>query len=127
MSNSVGRGLFRYYALPFLREGLTIRVDVSVGEVWCYASDVERNPNRDNHIWSFLITEYNDTNIDPGSLGREAGHTLFIAIEGINPSNNFTLNSTSGDTSITGIYVNRVNCKSFCIDLTFMTIEFSLR
>lgn len=103
MSDSIDGGQFRYYILPFLVEGITIRVELSDGEVWCYASDVDRNPNNESSIWSFFITGYDNTNIDPRFLSRPPGYSLFIAIEGVNStSNNFTLNSTTGNTAIRG-------------------------
>ena len=103
VSDSIDSSQFRYYIFPFLAEGVTIRVEVFRGGVWCYASDTNRNPNSGNYIWRLFISEYDDTYIDPTSLGRAAGPYLFIAIEGSNPTNDFSLNSTTGDTSIEGI------------------------
>ena len=102
VSDSIGSGRFRYYIFPFLTGGVTIRVEVFRGGVWCYASDTNRNPNSGNYIWRLFISDYNDSYIDPTSLGRTAGTFLFIAIEGTELANNFTLNSTMGDTSIAG-------------------------
>ena len=100
--DSIGSGRFRYYIFPFLTGGVTIRVEVFRGGVWCYASDTNRNPNSGNYIWRLFISGYNDSYIDPTSLGRMAGAFLFISIEGMGVTNNFTLNSTIGDTSIAG-------------------------
>ena len=105
MSDSVGSGQFRYYIFPFLTGGVTIRVEVFRGGVWCYGSDTNRNPSSRDYIWRLFISGYNDSYIDPRSLGRVVGPYLFIAIEGINPANDFSLNSTSGDTSIAGIVI----------------------
>ena len=77
-------------------------MEVFRGGVWCYASDTNRNPSSVDYVWRLYITEYNDSFIDPMSLGGTAGTFLFIAIEGIDTSNDFKLNSTSGDTSIAG-------------------------
>ena len=105
LSDSIGSGQFRYYIFPFLTGGVTIRVEVFRGGVWCYGSDTNRNPSSRDYIWRLFISGYNDSYIDPRSLGRVAGPYLFIAIEGINPANDFSLNSTSGDTSIAGIVI----------------------
>ena len=102
VSDSIGRGQFRFYIFPFLTGGVTIRVEVFRGGVWCYGSDTNRNPSSRDYIWRLFISGYNDSYIDPRSLGRVAGPYLFIAFEGINPANDFSLNSTSGDTSIAG-------------------------
>ena len=100
--DSIGGGGSRYYIFPFLSGGVTVRVEVFRGGVWCYASDTNRNPSSVDYIWRLYITEYNDSFIDPTSLGGTAGTFLFIAIEGIDTSNDFKLNSTSGNTSIAG-------------------------
>ena len=102
MFDTIGSGEFRYYILPLSDEGVTIQVEVFLGGIWCYASDTNRNPNRDNYVWRLFITEYDDTFIDPTSLERPAGPQLFIAIEGVNNSNSYSLNTTTGDTSIAG-------------------------
>ena len=100
MSDSISSGQFRFYIFPFLTVGVTVRVEVFRGGVWCYASDTNRNPNSRDYIWRLYISEYNDSYIDPTSLGRTAGSFLFIAIEATGVSNDFMLNSTMADTSI---------------------------
>ena len=100
LSDSIGNGQFRFYIFPFLSGGVTIRVEAFRGGVWCYASDTNHNPSSRDYIWRLFISEYGDSYIDPRSLGRVAGASLFIAIEGMDTNNDFTLNSTIGDTSI---------------------------
>ena len=102
VSDSIGSGQFRFYIFPFLSGGVTVRVEVFRGGVWCYASDTNRNPSNRDYIWRLFISEYDDSFIDPSSLGRAAGSLLFIAIEGTQATNSFTLNTTTGDTSISG-------------------------
>ena len=102
VSDSIGSDQFRFYIFPFLSGGVTIRVEVFRGGVWCYASDTNRNPSSRDYTWRLFISGYNDSYIDPITLGRTPGDFLFIAIEGIDTTNNFSLNSTVGDTSITG-------------------------
>ena len=75
------------------------------GGVWCYASDTNRNPSSVDYIWRLYISEYNDSFIDPASLGRAAGTLLYIAIEGTGVNNDFTLNSTMDDTSIASMWL----------------------
>ena len=98
--DSIGGGDSRYYIFPFLSGGVTVRVEVFRGGVWCYASDTNRNPSSVDYVWRLYITEYNDSFIDSTSLGRPAGAFLFIALEGTSTGNDFSLNSTTGDTSI---------------------------
>lgn len=61
---------------------------------------MDRNPDSSNYIWQLFISEYGDSYIDPSSLERPAGAVLYVAIEGDGTTNNFTLNSTIGDTSL---------------------------
>ena len=100
--DSIGSGQFRFYIFPFLSGGVTVRVEVFRGGVWCYASDTNRNPSSRDYIWRLYISRYNDSYIDPTTLGSTPGDFLFIAIEGIDTTNDFSINSTAGDTSITG-------------------------
>ena len=102
VSDSIGSGQFRFYIFPFLSGGVTIRVEVFRGGVWCYASDTNRNPSSRDYTWRLFISEYDDSFIDPSSLGGTAGSLLFVAIEGAQATNSFTLNTTIGDTSIAG-------------------------
>ena len=102
--DSIVSGQFRYYIFPFLSGGVTVRVETFRGGVWCYASDTNRNPSNVDYIWRLYISEYNDSYITPSSLGRTAGPLLFVAIEGTEATNDFLLNSTTGDTSIARMY-----------------------
>lgn len=104
VSEVVARGQLSYFIYPFPNDGLTVRVEVSSGGVWCYASDIDHNPGQLSYIWRLFISEYDDSFIDPTTLGRVSGEFLYIGIEGVDSSNNFTLDSTTGDTSITGMW-----------------------
>ena len=55
-----------------------------------------------DNVWTLLISEYDDAFLNPSTLGRTPGTTLYITLEGVDTSNEFTLNTTYGDTSITG-------------------------
>ena len=99
MSGYCDNGQFRFYILPFLTEGVTIRVEVSIGEVWCYVSTTDRNPHNESYTWKFFISGYNDFTFSPGAANADS---LFLAIEGLDSTNNFILNSTTGNTAITG-------------------------
>ena len=99
VSGYCDNGQFRFYILPFLTEGVTIRVEVSIGEVWCYVSTTDQNPHNESYTWKFFISDYNDFTFSPGAANAES---LFLAIEGLDSTNNFILNSTTGNTAITG-------------------------
>ena len=90
------------YFIPFPSTGLTIRVEALIGTVRCYISDTSQQPNGMDYVWTLLIADYDDIFIDPSTLGRTPGSTLYITLEGVATNNNYTLNTTYGDTSITG-------------------------
>ncbi|MCG8626885.1 MAG: hypothetical protein MJE68_33395 [Proteobacteria bacterium] len=90
------------YFVPFPSNGLTIRIEAITGTIRCYASDTSQRPNAMDNVWNLVISEYDDDFLDPFSLGRTPGTTLYITLEGVDTNNEFTLNTTYGDTSITG-------------------------
>ena len=101
VTGSIGSGQFKYYHIPFESRGVTIEVEVFRGEVWCYSSDTNYNPNSRNYLWRLFISMYNDTYVNPRFLRRAPGTTLFISILGVNINNDFRLNTMIGDTSTT--------------------------
>ena len=101
--DTLSQGQFRYYEYPFPVIGLTIWLSVGLGRVVCYASDRVLNPSEDNgYDWKIETSGFVDTFLDPASLGRPAGAAVFIALQGVLVANNFTLNSTSGNTETIG-------------------------
>ena len=93
----------KYYAVPFTSGGITLRLDVSVGYITCYASDIFRNPGPDNYVWLINTRGYADGFIDPASqFGRSGTRYIYIALVGVDPLNTYLLNSTSGNFSSQG-------------------------
>ena len=104
MTSSVLQDRFVYYFIPFSSSGATVRIEARAGGIRCYASDTNRRPSSTSYVWSLVITDYADSFLDPSTLGRTPGSTVYIALQGINAMNTFTLNTTIGDTSIQGIH-----------------------
>ena len=102
MNGAVGSGIFEYYELPFPVEGLTLRLDVGLGYIICFASDSTPNPSEQDYNWKVEASGFADAFLDPSTIGRVPGDLLFIAIKGSNATNTFTLNTTFGDTSTRG-------------------------
>ena len=94
---------FLYFSFPFSSSGITIRINALIGGIRCYASDTNPRPSSMDYIWTLVITGYDDTFLDPSRLGRTPGSTVYVALQGVNAVNTFTLNTTIGDTSIQGI------------------------
>lgn len=98
VSSSLTNGQILYYQYGFSSSGLTIRLTISSGYVICYASDLIQNPNDDQgYVWRVTSSGFIDTFLDPSSLNRPAGTTLYVALEGSASSSSFTLGVTSGD------------------------------
>ena len=98
MSNSLISGERLYYEFAFATNGVTLRLNVTTGTIICYASDLIQRPNEEQgYVWMVTISAYLDVFLDPGSLNRPAGSSLYITLEGSQTSNNFNLNSSTGD------------------------------
>lgn len=93
---------FEYYQFPFPTEGITLKLEVQRGYIVCYASDRVRNPDESDYEWRIETDRYSDAFIDPSTLGRPAGDSLYVALKGTQLNNTFTLDSTTEDTSTTG-------------------------
>ena len=103
---TIASGVTKYYAIPFTSGGITLRLDVSVGYITCYASDTFRNPGPGNYVWLINTSGYADGFIDPASqFGRSGARYIYIALVGVNALNTYLLNSTSGNFSSQGILV----------------------
>ena len=92
----------KYYAVPFTTGGITLRLDVSVGNITCYASDTIRNPGPSNYVWLINTRGYADGFIDPTQFGRSGARYIYVALVGVNIFNTYLLNSTTGNFSSQG-------------------------
>lgn len=96
-----------YFFIPFSSSGLTIRIEALVGSISAYISDENCRPSPESHSWTSLITYYDDVFLQPSpyiTISRGHGRALYIALNGVNSVNNFTVDTTIGDTSIRGIF-----------------------
>ena len=92
---------FFQYTLP--EEGLTLRLEVETGLIVCFASNRIENPNEALYDFRVETSSSADVYISMDNLQGNSS-TIYISIEGQSGINNFTLNTTSGDTT-TGTYV----------------------
>ena len=98
ITTSVNNGDLKYFRLPFPTTGITLTLSVSTGNVICYASDIVQNPNANQgYEWRVETSGSVEVFIDPDLLDRDPGTYIYIGIEGDSSSNQFSLNSTSGD------------------------------
>ena len=95
---SLGSNEITYYRLEFPSNGITFTLSVTSGYITCYASDTIQNPNGEQgYEWKVVTNGTVEVFLDPDSLDREVGVYVYIGLEGGSSSNNFSLNSTSGD------------------------------
>ena len=105
-----GEVTFLQMTLP--EDGLTITIDVDEGSVVMYGSDKIQQPNEALHDFKltndkpeiYLTKETFIKNTNTTVSKREAttdstGINIYISIEGESMINNFTLNTTIGDTT----------------------------
>ena len=92
---------FFQYTLP--EEGLTLKLVVETGLIVCFASNRIEIPNEAFYDFRVETSSSADVYINLDNL-QDNSSTIYISIEGQSGINNFTLNTTSGDTT-TGTYV----------------------
>ena len=95
---------FFQFNLP--EEGLTLRLEVRIGLVVLFASNKIQNPNEAFYDWKLETSSSADVYISLEGITKQQvlqsmNATIFISIKGQSGVNNFTLNSTSGDTTTT--------------------------
>ena len=78
---------------------MTIKVNVTNGTVTVYASDRTTTPNEAFYDWRFETDSSSEVYLDPDAVNRTIGDTVYIAIEGEDEDNDFTLVSEEGDTT----------------------------
>ena len=92
---------FFQYTLP--EEGLTLKLEVETGLIVCFASNRIENPNEALYNFRVETNSSADVYISLDNLQGNSSTTIYISCEGRSGVNNFTLNTTSGDTT-TGTY-----------------------
>ena len=103
VTGTANSGEVKYYNFPFHSSGITFRLDVFQGSVVAFASDVTEAPNTQRgHIWQIQTSSYDDLFFDPSSLGRRPGNAAYIAVEGQNSFNSFSVGAVSRNMTTTG-------------------------
>ena len=143
LTTSLGMGEFRLLQYPFPDEGITLKFDITLGQLQVYGSFTIRNPTSLTADFSTTINS-SSTNyfISPdlyqSSIGglqtsrqrRQTGSpsnktaNVYLSIEGLQARNTFVLNTTFGDTSKGKstryvLNVHRYDCYYYCSDTLF--------
>jgi receptor-type tyrosine-protein phosphatase Q len=103
VDDTVTGGEVKYvnYPLPNNNnQGITIVLNVSNGSAVLYASTVVSTPNEAIHDVKIQSDNFEDVYIDPQNLTNpNTADTVYIAIEGQNPTNHIQISASNGDTS----------------------------
>ena len=112
VSSQLGQGQVSFFQFSLPEEGMTLRIDMTSGSVVMYGSSRIRNPNEAFHDFRltnrnpeiFLHTGFFHRSNSPigkrqAPITNITNITIFISIEGQSAVNNFTLNTTIGDTT----------------------------
>lgn len=88
---SNGGGIF--YALPFLEDGVTLKVNVTSGSVLIIASVGDHHPSSESSDWMFTVVDSVQVFFHRNDLQRSYdGAVLYVALYGINNTNLFEIN-----------------------------------
>ena len=118
LRTSLGMGESRLLQYPFPDEGITLKVDITLGQVLVHGSFTIQNPNSltadfsitstNNGINFFISPDLYHSSIGGSQTIRERRQiglpsitttNVYLSIEGLQTNNTFSLNTTFGDTS----------------------------
>ena len=106
---TISRSVIKYYAIPFTSGGITLRMDVSEGYVYCYVSDTNRHPGPYNYpydhvsAWRISTDNYEDRFIDPAQYGRSGTRYIYVAVYGNYNRNSYLMTSADGNFASQGM------------------------
>lgn len=102
IGDTIPNGIIRFYSFPFPSTGITLSLTVTSGYVNCYASDRYRNPDQYQYDWFVDVRNYFELYLDPRAISRPVGRFLYVSFLGVDSTNVYQVNSTSGDTLTVG-------------------------
>ena len=102
IGGTILQGGIKFYSSPFYSNGTTLKLTVTTGTINCYASDRFRNPNQYEYDWTVEVRDYWEIYIDPLMLSRPAESILYVSFLGLNVSNTYQVNISSGNTLTLG-------------------------
>ena len=119
-SASVGFGDYTYYRISsWTGSGATFSMSVaSSGMVVLYASDLNQSPDSGSYVWTVQASDYAEIFLNPATLGRTPGSTLYITLQGQATTSSYILQVNSGSTLSTGeLLHDYCNCMLIIINL----------
>ena len=100
----MSNGEYDFYRVTFGSGGITVSLAVRQGEVSLYAGDQAQSVSdiEGNYDWTLTTNWYKDIFIDPASVNRSIGNTVYITLKGNASYSNVTIDTSYGDTSTIG-------------------------
>ena len=107
INKELGNGVYEFFKVWFGSVGITVSLAVRQGEVSMYAGDQSQSVSdtESNYDWTLTTSWYEDIFINPASVNRSVGNTLYITLKSNASFTNVTIDTSYGDTSTLG------NCK----------------
>lgn len=102
IGDTVLQGGIKFYSSPFFTNGTTLKLIVIIGTINCYASDRFRNPNQYEYDWTVEVRDYWEIYFDPLTLPRPAESILYMSFLGLDISNTYQVDISSGNTLTLG-------------------------
>lgn len=102
IGDTISGGIIKFYSFPFPSNGITLSLTVRSGYVNCYASDRYRNPDQNQYDWFVEVRNYFELYLDPRMISRPVGSFLHVSFLGVDLTNVYQVNSSSGDTLTVG-------------------------
>ena len=118
LTTSLGMGKSRLLQYPFPDEGITLKVDITLGQVLVQGSFTIQNPtsltadfsitSTNSGIDYFISPDLYQSSIGGFQTSRRTGSpsnvtgNVYLSIEGLQTNNTFSLNTTFGDTTSGG-------------------------
>ena len=104
INKELGNGEYEFFKVWFGSVGITVSHVVRQGEVSMYAGDQSQSVSdtESNYDWTLTTSWYEDIFINPASVNRSVGNTLYITLKSNSSFSNVTIDTSYGDTSTLG-------------------------
>ena len=101
ITEQIDDGNQSFYSFPFLQDGVTLKVNVTLGNILLSASVNQRNPTSDSGYWIFNVSGYEEVFLHRNDLQQfYDGPVVFVALYGLSETDNtvdITILPTTGN------------------------------
>ena len=104
ITEQIDDGNQSFYSFPFLQDGVTLKVNVTLGNILLSASVNQHNPPSDSGYWIFNVSGYEEVFLHRNDLQQfYDGPVVFVALYGLSETDNtvdITILPTTGKFSL---------------------------